>query len=89
MTAGGDSARLDKWLFCARLYRSRALAQAAAGAGRLRLNGARVDKPGRSLRVGDVLTLVRGGHVLSLRVLALAARRGPAATGRALYQILE
>lgn len=89
MTDNGTHERLDKWLFCARLYRSRALAQAAASSGRLRLNGARVDKPARMLQPGDVLTLTRGGHVLSLLVLALAERREPASMARALYRIME
>jgi ribosome-associated heat shock protein Hsp15 len=93
-----QSARIDKWLFCARFYRSRALAQAAASSGRLRLNGRRVEKPGQCLRPGDILTLGLGGmgpdggasgKVLALKVLMLAERRGPAAHARTLYAILE
>jgi ribosome-associated heat shock protein Hsp15 len=83
------SGRIDKWLFCARFYRSRALAQAAAGAGCVRLNGSRVEKPGGRLRPGDVLTLGRGNRVLIVRVVALADRRGPASAAQALYEILE
>jgi ribosome-associated heat shock protein Hsp15 len=83
------SARIDKWLFCARFYRSRALAQAAASSGRLRLNGTRVEKPAQPLRPGDVLTIGRGGQVMALKVLALAERRGPASMARTLYEILE
>ena len=81
--------RLDKWLFHARFYRTRPLAQAATAAGRVRLNGVRVEKPGHSLKPGDVLTLGKGGQVLAVRVLALAERRGPAAEARALYEVLE
>ena len=80
--------RIDKWLFHARFYRTRALAQAAASAGKVRLNGVRVEKPGHSLKPGDVLTLGRGGEVLALRVLALADRRGPAAEAQRLYEIV-
>lgn len=83
-----DSGRIDKWLFCARFYRSRGLAQAATDAGRVRLNGNRVEKPGQRLHPGDVLTLRRGSQVLVVQVVALAARRGPASTARALYEIL-
>ena len=80
--------RLDLWLFHARLCRTRALAQQATAAGRVRLNGARVEKPAHSVKPGDILTLGRGGEILALRVLALAGRRGPAAQARALYEIV-
>jgi len=82
--------RLDKWLFHARFYRTRPLAQAAAAAGRIRLNGVKVDKPGHALKPGDVLTLGRGGgQVIAVKVLALGERRGPAAEARTLYEVLE
>ena len=81
--------RLDKWLFHARFYRTRPLAQAAATAGRVRLNGVKVDRPGHALKPGDVLTLGKGGQVIAVKVLALAEKRGPAAEARSLYQVLE
>jgi ribosome-associated heat shock protein Hsp15 len=81
--------RLDKWLFHARFYRTRPLAQAATAAGRVRLNGAKIDKPGHALKPGDVLTLGKGGQVIAVRVLALAERRGPATEARTLYEVLE
>jgi len=81
--------RLDKWLFHARLFRTRSSAQAAAAAGRIRLNGARIDKPGRSVKPGDVLTLGKGADIVVVRVLTLAERRGSADEARALYEILE
>ena len=81
--------RIDKWLFHARFYRTRLLAQAAASAGKVRLNGNRVDKPGYAVKPGDVLTLGRGAQVMAVRVLALAERRGPASEARNLYEILE
>ena len=80
--------RLDKWLFHARFYRTRLLAQAAASAGKVRLNGNRVEKPGHAIKPGDVLTLGRGAQVMAVRVLALAERRGPASEARNLYEIL-
>ena len=82
------TARLDKWLFCARFYRTRTIAQEAAAAGKVRLNGAKVEKPGHSLKPGDVLTLGRGADVMAIRVLALADRRGPAAQARTLYEVI-
>jgi len=86
MMESGD--RIDRWLFHARLCRTRALAQQAATAGRVRLNGTRLEKPGHSVKPGDILTLARGGEVVAIRVLALAARRGPAAEARHLYEIV-
>lgn len=78
--------RLDKWLFHARLHRSRTIAQAAVAAGRVRLNGRRMDKPGQTVKPGDILTLGRGADVMAVRVLALAERRG-SANARTLYEI--
>jgi ribosome-associated heat shock protein Hsp15 len=87
-------ARLDKWLFHARFYRTRLLAQAAASAGKVRLNGNRVEKPGHAIKPGDVLTLAipfggRGAQVMAVRVLALAERRGSASEARNLYEALD
>ena len=84
-----SGARLDKWLFHAHFYRTRLLAQAAASAGKVRLNGDRVEKPGHVIKPGDVLTLGRGAQIMAVRVLALAERRGPAGEARNLYEILE
>ena len=89
-----SQARLDKWLFHARFYRTRPLAQAAAQAGRVRLNGVRIEKPGHAIKPGDVLTLVgslggRGGQVMAVRIVALAERRGPAPEAQKLYELLE
>ena len=83
-----STTRIDKWLFHARFYRTRALAQAAASAGKVRLNGVRVEKPGHLLRPGDVLTLGRGGEIVALKVLALAEHRGPAREAQRLYEIV-
>lgn len=80
--------RIDKWLFHARFYRTRVLAQAGASAGRIRLNGARVAKPSQAVRPGDILTLWQGGEILALRVVALAFRRGPAPQAHLLYEIV-
>jgi ribosome-associated heat shock protein Hsp15 len=82
------STRIDKWLFHARFYRTRTLAQAAASAGKVRLNGVRVQKPAQTLKPGDILTLGRGGQVVALRVLALGERRGSEAEAQQLYEIV-
>jgi ribosome-associated heat shock protein Hsp15 len=84
-----SASRLDKWLFHARFYRTRPLAQAAAQAGKVRLNGARIDKPGHAVKPGDVLTLGRGGQIMAVRIVALAERRGPAVEAQKLYERIE
>lgn len=84
---GDDGAiRLDKWLFQARFFKTRALAVARIEGGGVRLNGAPCRKPGRALRVGDVLTLGGRDQARVLRILALGHRRGPASEAQALYQ---
>jgi ribosome-associated heat shock protein Hsp15 len=88
MTAPDTGTRLDKWLFHARFYRTRVLAQAAAAKGKVRLNGTRVEKPAQIVRPGDVLTLGRGGQILAIRILALAQHRSPAGAAMALYEIV-
>jgi ribosome-associated heat shock protein Hsp15 len=82
------SIRIDKWLFQARVYPTRVLAQTAAGAGKVRLNGNRVEKPAQPVRPGDILTLGKGQELLLVRVLALGTRRGSAQEAQALYEIV-
>jgi len=84
-----SAVRIDKWLFHARFYRTRPLAQAAAQAGKVRLNGTRIDKPGHAVKPGDILTLGRGGQVMAVRIVALAERRGPATEAQKLYELIE
>jgi ribosome-associated heat shock protein Hsp15 len=80
--------RLDKWLWYARFYKSRTLASGACSAGRIRVNGAPIDKPHHALKAGDVLTFAQGPHIRIVRVLAIGARRGPASEARLLYEDL-
>jgi ribosome-associated heat shock protein Hsp15 len=85
----GERIRIDKWLWHARFYKSRALAQHAAASGLIRLNGARVEKASAGVGPGDVLTLPRGRAVVAVRVQALAVRRGPAREAQTLYEIVS
>jgi ribosome-associated heat shock protein Hsp15 len=80
--------RIDKWLWHARFYRTRALAQSAAEAGLIRLNGQRVTKSSTNVGPGHILTLPKGSAVIVVRVLAVAERRSGAANARLLYEIL-
>ena len=84
-----DWQRLDKWLWCARFLKARADCARLVEAGRVRLNRHPTDKPHAKLRPGDVLTLPLRGDVLVVRVVSLAARRGPAPEARDLYETLE
>jgi ribosome-associated heat shock protein Hsp15 len=80
--------RLDKFLWFARIVKTRALAQAMAEKGRLRLNGRVVDRAHAPVRVGDVLSFAHRGAVRVLRIEALPLRRGPPAEALALYSEL-
>jgi ribosome-associated heat shock protein Hsp15 len=80
--------RIDKWLWHARFYKTRALAQGAAESGIVRLNGARVVKSGHGVKRGDVLTVPQGREVVAVRVVAFGERRGPAPEARLLYEIV-
>lgn len=80
-----DTLRLDKFLWFARIVKTRALAQALAEGGRLRISGRIADRAHLPVRVGDVLSFAVRGEVRVLRIVALPARRGPQAEARALY----
>jgi ribosome-associated heat shock protein Hsp15 len=75
-------------LWCARFMRARTDCAALAAQGRLRINRQPTDKPHARLRIGDVLTVPLRGGVRVVRVVALAARRGPASEARLLYEDL-
>ncbi len=83
-----DRLRIDKWLWCARFYRTREMAAAACEKGILRINGFRVEKAGREVKPGDVLTVPLRGQVVAVRVLSGAKRRGPASEAQLLYEIV-
>ena len=85
----GETLRIDKWLFHARFCKTRNIAQEKAEAGRIRLNGQRVEKASANVRIGDVLTLPVGGKVVAIRVLQLGERRGSATEARTLYEVLD
>jgi len=77
--------RIDKWLWAARLFRTRTLAADAVELGRVRVNGERV-KPAREARVGDRVDVLAGGLQLEYVIRALSAQRGPAPLARQLYE---
>ena len=84
-----DSAmRLDKWLWAARFFKTRALAAEAVTGGKVKLNGERV-KAAKAVRVNDALRISIGPYEYVVRVLALSARRGPAPQAALLYEESE
>jgi ribosome-associated heat shock protein Hsp15 len=80
--------RLDKWLWFARVVKTRALAQELAASGHVRVNGQRADSAAKAIRIGDVLTIALPSRVRVLKVLDTAERRGPASTTTGLYDDL-
>jgi ribosome-associated heat shock protein Hsp15 len=84
-----DRQRIDRWLWHARLVRTRGAAAALAGSGYVRVNGARVDAPSRVVRTGDVITVALDRSVRVLKVRGFVERRGPASSCERLYDDLE
>jgi ribosome-associated heat shock protein Hsp15 len=86
--AAKETQRLDKWLWFARLAKTRTLATEFVLSGKVRVNRARVVKPSYAVCVDDVLTVVVSRRVRVLKVLGLGLRRGPAAVANTLYEEL-
>ncbi len=87
--AGESSLRLDKWLWYARFFKTRALATRAIAGGRFRLNGEVMSKPHRAAQPGQVLTFMQGDRVKVIRIVTLGSRRGPAIEAVMLYEDLS
>ncbi len=83
-----DRQRIDKWLWHARVVRTRSAAAGLAVSGHVRINGQRIDAASRAVRAGDVITVALDRSVRVLKVLAFAPRRGGSDTARALYEDL-
>jgi ribosome-associated heat shock protein Hsp15 len=81
--------RIDKWLWHARMVRTRSAAAALAAAGLVRLNGRRIAAGSQPVRIGDVVTLALDCSVRVLKVEGFCARRGTPAAARALYRDLS
>jgi ribosome-associated heat shock protein Hsp15 len=78
--------RIDRWLWHARVVRTRGDAAALAGSGYVRVNGMRIDAPSRTVRAGDVITVALDRRVRVLKVRGFVERRGPAGTSGTLYE---
>jgi ribosome-associated heat shock protein Hsp15 len=77
--------RIDKWLWAARFFKTRSLAERACELGRIESNGVRV-KPAREIRIADLLHIKNDSGDFQVEVLALSEMRGPAPVAQKLYQ---
>ena len=89
-----DACRADVWLWRARFFKTRSLAAKFIDEGRIRLTRPgqeehRLDKPARTLKVGDRLVFALGGRLIAVTVEAMGDRRGPAPEARLLYSTLD
>lgn len=88
-----ESGRIDLWLFHARFAKTRALAAEMVSKRKVRLTHqgrvVKLDKPGRTVHVGDEVMFAIGGRITHVRVLHIAERRGPFSEARALYDDLS
>ena len=80
-----NTVRLDKWLWAARFYKTRAVAKQAIESGKVRIDGQRV-KVGRALKIGELLSIRRGDDLYQVEVVDLAEKRGPAEVAQRLYE---
>ncbi|MPZ39030.1 MAG: RNA-binding S4 domain-containing protein [Rhizobiales bacterium] len=81
-----DRQRIDKWLWHARVVRTRSAAAALAASGHVRLNSQRIDAASHTVRAGDVVTIALDRTVRVLRVAGFAERRGSSDAARLLYE---
>lgn len=84
-----DSQRIDKWLWYARVAKTRTLAAGLVSGGKVRLNSAKITKPSHVVRPGDVVTVTQRERILVLRIETLGIRRGSATEARTLYDDLS
>jgi ribosome-associated heat shock protein Hsp15 len=86
--AGNEATRIDKWLWAARFFKTRALAAEAVNGGKVEVNGARA-KPSRAVKPGDEINVRRGLYEWTVVVKHVAKLRGPAPQAHLLYQETE
>ena len=84
----GEGQRIDRWLWHARIVRSRMAAAALANSGYVRVNGQRIRAASRVVHMGDVITVALTNTVRVIKVRGFVERRGPGGTGATLYEDL-
>lgn len=88
MSEFDNKVRLDKWLWAARFFKTRALASTAVSGGKVRLHRKRI-KPAKLVRIGDIYEILRGYDRLELIITDISERRGSVQVAQALYQETE
>ncbi len=88
MSSASERVRIDKWLWAARFFKTRALASEAVDGGKVHVNGDRV-KAARALKEGDRLEIRRGQEEFEVIVRVLSEQRGPATVAQDLYEETE
>ncbi len=83
---GAERQRIDKWLFFARVVKSRSLAAKLVSSGSVRFNKDKIDQPSQGVKPGDVLTITLDRRILVYKVLSAGTRRGPAEEAQTLYE---
>lgn len=93
MSDAADTCRADVWLWRARFFKSRTIAAKFLEDSRVRMTRGgvetRLDKPSRTLHIGDELVFALGGRLIAVRIEQAGERRGPASEARSLYTTLE
>ncbi|MDH5353598.1 MAG: S4 domain-containing protein [Gammaproteobacteria bacterium] len=83
-----EKIRLDKWLWAARFFKTRALASQAVNGGKVHLNGQRI-KPSRAVKIDDCYQISRGYERIEVVVTGLSGKRGSATVAQSLYKETE
>lgn len=88
LTLPAEKMRIDKWLWCARFFKTRSLATQAVESGKVKLDAQRI-KPARDITPGHLLSIQIGEFVWEIEVLSLSDHRGPAPMAQTLYRETE
>lgn len=84
-----DKQRLDKWLWFARVVKTRSLATKLVADGHVRVNAQRIDTPAKPVGPGDVLTIALESRIIVLKIIGIGTRRGPFSEARLLFEDLN
>lgn len=84
-TSNNQSQRIDKWLWHARFYKTRSIAQKQVSTGKIRVDREKISSPSRKVTTGNVLTITRERDIKIIEILAIADKRGPYSQAQLLY----
>lgn len=84
-TSSNLSQRIDKWLWHARFYKTRSIAQKQVATGKIRVDREKISSPSRKVSAGNVLTITRDRDIKIIEILGVADKRGPYSEAQLLY----